>query len=1012
MARNDSIIHTSGGLMPRRISLFAWVALALSAGGLSAQTVVQGTVRSETQSAVRGAFVLIPSLNLSAVTNDNGQYKIPVPADRASGQVQMTVSSIGYRSVDVQVTLRAGTITQDFIMAEQAVVLNEVLVTGTAGRQERRAQAAVVATVPAAKVAEVAPVQTVANLLQARTPGVVIRNQSGTTGTGQSIRIRGISSISLSNEPLVFLDGVRIQGGDRQIYGVGNQQGSALNDINVEEIESIEIVKGPAAATLYGSDANAGVINIITKKGRTNSGFTQSFTVEYGESSPNFTPPDNYGRCATGNATNTAFPACANVPVGTILVDNPLVRESSFLDGRYRNLNWQLRGGGERYAVFMSLGADDDNGTLPHNTYGHISGRTNIDFFIGENLRMELGFGLTRVEADLPTNDNNIYGYLGGGLLGDPRTRCSPNCTQTSNKDGWYAPNRQTLTIESHEVVDKTIRTQPRAAVQYNPFPWFSNRVTFGADITRSKAYSFWAKNDFGWWDSAPTNTGQNSEARQAIDRLTFDYLGNVTKVFSNSLRGDFSFGSQIQARRTDLTSAQGTGLVSNDVRNVSSAAQLTGGGQSASEDRQVGFFGQAQVTWRERVYLQLGGRVDQASSFGIDSEPFYSPKVGVSYVISDESFFRNMFSENLVSALRIRAAYGVTGRAPNSGARSTYNPTTNQITPTAVAVGVSPGTTGNPDIRAEKGREIELGFEAGILNDRLGIDLTFFHKKTTDQILTLPVPGSLGASGPSVNIGAMLNRGFEIAANARLLTMPNLAWEVRGAVNTIHNELLDLGSVPESATRKEGFPIVGRWDYTIKEVDLVNNRVIVSDTLEFRGTTQDLPGYEGNLNSTLTLFRNLTFYAQADFRGDVLAFNNTDQFRDRSNGFSGLAVLGCAFYREDQDPTKCTDEERTKHMRKFGPWVTTTGRTLSRGTVAGDYNEDAGFVRLREASVSYRVPSALVQRVARAQSAQVTVAFRNLKTWTNFTGLDPETDQFLTVPQDKRWTVRFNFTF
>jgi hypothetical protein len=425
-----------------------------------------------------------------------------------------------------------------------------------------------------------------------------------------------------------------------------------------------------------------------------------------------------------------------------------------------------------------------------------------------------------------------------------------------------------------------------------------------------------------------------------------------------------------------------------------------------------VGVFGQAQVTWRERVYLQVGGRVDQASSFGADTEPFYSPKVGVSYVISDEDFFRNIIGENVVSALRLRAAYGVTGRAPSSGARSTYEPTTNQISPTAVAVGVSPDDTGNPDIRAEKGKELELGFEAGLLNDRLGIDLTFFRKETTDQILTLPVPGSLGAAGPQVNIGAMLNRGFEIAANARLLTMPNLAWEIRGAMNTIHNELLDLGTVPESATRKEGFPITGRWDYAIKEIDLANNRVVVSDTLEFIGTTSDLPGYEGNINSTLTLFRDLTFYAQADFRGDVLTYNNTDQFRDRQNGFSGLAVLGCGFYREDKDSNNCTDEERTKYMRKFGPWVTTTGRTLSRNTVAGDYNEDAGFVRLREAAVSYRFPASIVQRLARAQTAQITVSFRNLHTWTNFTGLDPETDQFLTVPQDKRWTVRLNFTF
>jgi hypothetical protein len=318
----------------------------------------------------------------------------------------------------------------------------------------------------------------------------------------------------------------------------------------------------------------------------------------------------------------------------------------------------------------------------------------------------------------------------------------------------------------------------------------------------------------------------------------------------------------------------------------------------------------------------------------------------------------------------------------------------------------------GNPELRAEKGKEVELGFEAGLLNDRLGLELTYYNKKTTDAILSFPVPGSVGGNSPDVNVGALVNRGFEIVATARPITYENLALELRGAMNTLHNELLDLGGVPESSTRKQGFPLNGVWDYVIKEVDLANKRTIVSDTLEFVGNNSNLPGYEGNVSATLTVLKDISFYAQADFRGDRIVYNNTDQFRDRQNGFSPLAVLGCGGYRRIEDQTQCTDEERTKYMRKFGPFVSTTGRALNRGDVRGDYNEDASFVRLREASVNYRLPRSLTQRFMHAEAAQVMVAFRNLRTWTDFTGLDPETDQFLTVPQDKRWTVRFNFTF
>lgn len=209
----------------------------------------------------------------------------------------------------------------------------------------------------------------------------------------------------------------------------------------------------------------------------------------------------------------------------------------------------------------------------------------------------------------------------------------------------------------------------------------------------------------------------------------------------------------------------------------------------------------------------------------------------------------------------------------------------------------------------------------------------------------------------------------------------------------------------------KEGFPLEGQWDYTIREVDLENDQVIVSDTLEFRGNGLELPGYEGTFSGTLTLFRNLSLYAQADFRGDVMVFNSTGEFRDRDFGIGGLSVLGCEFIEVDANG-ECTDAARIEYMRKFGPWVTDEGRELSRNTVDGDYTEDGSFTRLREVSATYRVPTSFLQRYLRAESASLTLAMRNLKTWTSFTGLDPETDQFLTVPQDRRWTLRFNFTF
>ncbi len=978
--------------------------------GVAAQSAtLTGIVRSDTQTPIPGALVSIPTLNLNAVTNDNGQYRIVIPASQVNGQqVAIEVSSLGFSDKQTTVTLRPGTVTQNITLSTRAIALDEVIVTGTAGRKEARAQAATVSTINTAQVREVAPVTTVANLLQARTPGLMIRNESGSAGTSQTIRIRGISSITQGNDPLVFLDGIRVDGGSQQIYGLGGQSGSRLNDIKSEDIESIEVVKGPAAATLYGSDAVAGVINIITKKGRAGSGFTQTINVEYGRADPAFTPPDNWGTCsASALSRPTTYPNCVGKAEGTILHDNPLERTSAFLNGTYRNLNYNLRGGGENYGVFLSLGADDDQGTLPQNEYGHINGRTNFDFFARPDLHIEAGFGLARVKTQLPNNDNNIYGYLGGGLLGDPRTLGAA-------KDGWYAPNRQVLAISAIENVNKTWRIQPRAAVTYTPWDWFTNRVQVGADMVRTEAFSFWAKNDQGWWDNGPQNNGQIGETRRIEDRITMDYLGTVTHNMTDDLRLDLSVGSQAIARRTDNTNVTGQGLVNNEVRSVNAAAILLNGGQSSSQSRDIGVFSQAEFSWMERLYMQLGLRRDQSSTFGVDSKPFYSPKVGLSYVISDEDYFRNVtgfLPDGAITELRLRGAYGVSGRQPSSGARSTYNPSTNQISATDVAVGVRPGATGNPLLRAEKSEELELGFDAGIMNDRFGLNFTYYHRKGVDQILTQPVPPSLGTNGPQVNVGSILTSGIEAQAEARIITRPNFAWELRASANTMNNKVLDLGGVPETTSRKVGFPLNGAWEYAIKQVDVANNQVIVSDTLEFLGNGQNYPGWGTTLSSTLTLWQSLTFYAQVDGQGDYSIFDDTNQFRDRSFGIGESSARGAAAFGTDAEGNPTPDAVE-KYMMRYGPFVTESGKSVSRGSVDGAYRQTVHSFKLREASVSFRFPTRFVQQYVRARSASASLTMRNLHTWTNYLGFDPESDQFLSVPQDKRWTLRFAITF
>jgi hypothetical protein len=226
-----------------------------------------------------------------------------------------------------------------------------------------------------------------------------------------------------------------------------------------------------------------------------------------------------------------------------------------------------------------------------------------------------------------------------------------------------------------------------------------------------------------------------------------------------------------------------------------------------------------------------------------------------------------------------------------------------------------------------------------------------------------------------------------------------------------LKNRLLDLGGVPASATRKEGFPLSGMWDYRIDSISVANNKVYVSDSLQFMGNGSNYPGWSTALSGTLTLFHNLSVYAQIDGQGDNMVYDNTTEFRDREFGISAPAVLGAAAYGTKSDGTP-TDAAVLAYMRHFGPFVNASGQTLSRTTVRGDYLQSGRFYKLREASVTYSLPRTWAERYARAHSASVGITFKNAHTWTDFSGFDPETSQFLTVPSDKRWMLRFNVSF
>ena len=987
-------------LTPLAVLVAAGALLAAPGQAQAQQGVIVGQViDGRTGSPIASAQVSIVGTQLGTLTDREGNFRIP---NVAAGPQQVRAVFIGFRTSTQEVQVLGGqTVTANFQLSESAVALDELIVTGTAGRQERRAQAASISTLDVASLTETAPITSVANILQGRTAGVSITSSSGTAGATQRIRLRGSASINLSNEPIVIIDGVRADARTSQIYGVGGQAGSRLNDINPDDIESIEIVKGPAAATLYGADASAGVIQIRTKRGRSGAGFSQNVTYEYGVTQSTWDVPENYARCAAVHVTNPDRTLCFGQAVGTVVSDQPLTRNNVFRDGISQQFAWSGRGGGENYGYYFSLSADEQEGVLPDNIYNRYTGRANFDFTPRDDLRLDFSLGLSRVDSDFPQNDNNIYGYLGGGLLGSP-------VNVGTASDGWFAANRQTEAISRIENTNMTVRTVPVLTINYTPFTWFSHRLNAGVDMTRSEAKSFYPLNDRGWYGTAALNSGQISQARQNRDEITIDYLGSIRRQIGDNWNADVAFGGQAIATRSDLTNATGIGLTTNTANSINAAATTTGG-QSYGEAREGGLFTQLDLAFRDRLYFQLGGRLDRNAAFGEEVGTFFNPKVGASYVISEEDFFPAAL-DGLVSTLRLRTVWGSTGRAPGTTASlTTFSSAPFAITSNLVGSGVLPSNPGNAELGPERGVETEFGFDAGLFNERLGLEVTYYNKRSEDLILSRPIPASLGFSGnPLVNIGELVNRGWEIGLNARVAEGRNFTWDARLNLSTNENEVTDLGDVEPFGTALRvlpGFPANGWWTHDIVEFDLANNRAIVTDTTVFWGNPN--PGFEGNFSSTLNLFNNLRFYVQFDWAQDYVLYNNTDQFRERQFGTGQRSVL-----RDELAP-----EDR---LGRFGPFVRESGGGVGAAAVNYAYYQPGDHVRFREASVSYSLSRDVAQRF-RASSASITLAGRNLALWTDYEGEDPEVlgaitefsrNDFLTMPQPRRWSARVNLTF
>ena len=1032
-----------------RLGVVVGLALVLAAPrSSSAQQQQVGTVSGtvtdqQTGQPLPGARLQVGTTNLVALTNSEGRYALrAVPA----GRQDVRVSLIGYAGGLQSVAVEAGaSVSADFQLRAAVVSLDAVTVTASGAEQRSREMGNAASVLSASKILENAPVADFADLLSGRGANVQILNSAGTTGAGAKLRVRGLSSFSLSNEPVYYIDGVRVESGSNSFtIGTGGQAFSRINDINPEEIESIEIIKGPSASTLYGTQAANGVVRITTKRGVAGRAVWSVWSEIGGLKDYNNYPINyfSYGRLQPSDSVRlcllfqSAAGLCAIDSLSTFnVLEHPTTSPNG--TGWRGQAGAQVSGGSDDIRYFFSAEYEDELGHLrmPEAEYGRVaqerlvnelpytqyrpnevkkvSLRTNVQANLSRKADVSASLGLVRSDGRLPQNDNNVTGLLGSGYFGRgfPGTRraCgSATCavgqdtTPLGSEWGFSRPGEVFAVLAGQDVS----RLTGSGTANWRPTEFLTTRLTVGLDQTNLIDERYQALNEGP--NFATNRRGGRTDNRFEITQTTVDAGATASFPLRADMTSKTSAGLQYLRDRTFGVRATGSEFAPGG-KTVGSGSIRTAS-EETTETITLGFYLEHILGWRDRLFLTTALRQDYNSAFGAEARGATYPKASLSWVISEENFFPKSAP---LSSLRLRAAYGASGNQPGSTAALRFYQSVTASIAGVDAPGLNISAIGNDSLKPERSSELELGFDADLFDNRAHLEFTYYAKKTRDALVNRVQPPSIG--GPTQrleNLGSTQNRGIEgvLSVNTSLTSNVELDLTLSGSRNV--GKLLALApGIPSVGTGTQrqvpGYPLFGWWERPILGYHDLNGdgilssgEVLVGDTAVYLGPS--LPQTELALNGGLSLFNSrVRISGQLDYRGDFKQRNFTEYFRCTSSAANNCAPINV--------PGSPLSDQAAAIAGRTGPGFTSFG-----------FITDGHFLALRELAVTFNAPTSWA-RFLRAERASLTLTGRNLGKWTSYPGIDPELNgngqsdfviDFLTQPQLTYYTFRVNLGF
>ncbi|MEP6619897.1 MAG: SusC/RagA family TonB-linked outer membrane protein [bacterium] len=1010
----------------------ALVCVASIAPSAAAQnaTVIAGRVASKSGEPISGATVLVEATQYGAVTSPDGRYTLTIPASR-TGTVSITARLIGYKQVRQQVVLNGRTIAIDWSLTPQPPQLNEVVVTALSQQREK----ATIGTSQQQVSGEELTKTQAPNLISAmsgKVAGLQI-SQSGNMGGSTRIVIRGPGSILGNNQPLFVVDGQPIsnQGFSTASASGGRDYGSAISDINMDDVASLTVLKGPNAAALYGSRASGGAVVITTKSGRsgprgTHISFTSRATADnlsvlpqyqnsYGQGfGGDFQYVDGAGGGVNDGGDESWGPRFNGQPIDQFTgkampwIAHPDNISQFFRTGSTLSNNLNVSTSGDAMGARLSVTKDDIRGIVPNSSLSKLATTLSATATLMEklnvsgNLQYVQNSGMNRPENGY-TEGNPFMTFTWFGRQVDVASlknhyynTASPYGFADGSLYNWndnYHRNPYWQVFQN-PAPDSRDRVIGQASASYELAPWLTGLLRAGSDEYRQTAEQDFAAGNID--NASPSYSGGFSNNTNRARETNFEGLLTAKK---NLAFADLTFNLGGNRRRNDSYNAFfGTsGILVPGIYNLSNAGIAPTVTNSEFHSAVNSSYGSVVATIKQVWTVEVTGRNDWSSTLPKESASYFYPSVNSALVLSD--LFPSI-QNSVISFVKLRGGWTRVGSdATPYQLATTYNGNTNKFGGLAQYSLVN--TNANPLLRPERTTAQEAGAEIGVFDDRITFDGTYYVKKSRDQIMNLTTAPATGFSATAINAGLVSNRGFEAMVSAKVLKLRNgFTWT--STINYLRNRnkvdslapglaSTDIATQWGSAIQaREGQPYGVLWGYAWQR-DSASGKLLTSGGLPLQSSAKQIlgnvnPDYTGGWSNEFR-YKNWALSSLLDVRHGGQNFSIGNWW----GMYAGILSSTLKGREVDWDNPKLLVDGIDKATGKPNTTKVTAedyGHNLYPVPEAAVFN--SGFVKLREVRLSWEVPSSVAGRV---NLSQMNVAFvgRNLMTWTSFPNYDPE---------------------